>query len=50
MKNACVIGYGNIGPVHTSILNDLGALYAVCDADRKKLDRAREKYKNIKII
>ena len=35
MKNACVIGYGNIGPVHTSILNDLGALYAVCDTDGK---------------
>lgn len=47
MKKACVVGYGNIGPVHTSILDDFGALYAVYDTDENKLSRARERYKNI---
>ena len=48
MKKACVIGYGNIGTVHSSILDGFGALYAVCDADGERLKRACEKYKNIK--
>ncbi|UKI35374.1 MAG: Gfo/Idh/MocA family oxidoreductase [Clostridiales bacterium] len=47
-KKACVIGYGNIGTVHSSILDGFGALYAVCDADGERLKRACEKYKNIK--
>ncbi len=47
MKKACVVGYGNIGPVHTAALEKAGNLYAVCDIDEKKLKCAKEKHKNI---
>ena len=47
MKKACVVGFGNIGPVHTAMLEELNALYAVYDTDPKKLELAAQKHKNI---
>ena len=39
MKKACVVGYGNIGPVHAAALEKISALYAICDNDTEKLNR-----------
>ncbi|MDO4562777.1 MAG: Gfo/Idh/MocA family oxidoreductase [Clostridia bacterium] len=38
MKNACVVGYGNIGSVHAQLLEDApyARLVAVCDIDEAK--------------
>lgn len=46
MKNACIIGYGSIGPVHAAALQGLehARLYAVCDTNTARLEACRQKY------
>lgn len=46
MKNACIVGYGNIGPVHALSLSllDNAKFYAVCDKNQDKIKKCREKY------
>ncbi len=46
MKNACIVGYGAIGPIHAEAVAraDHARLYAVCDSDADKLSLCREKY------
>lgn len=50
MKNACIVGYGAIGPIHAKAICELDNinLYAVCDIDEEKLESAFEKYPQIK--
>ncbi len=44
MKNACVVGYGAIGPIHVSAIEkcEYANLYAICDNDQKKLELAKK--------
>ncbi len=46
MKNACVVGCGNIGPIHAEAIRaaDNAELYAVCDIVKERADRYAEKY------
>ena len=46
MRNACIVGYGNIGPIHAAALDGLDDvnLYGVCDIDESKINKCREKY------
>lgn len=46
MKNACIIGYGAIGPIHAMALEhtENARFYAVCDIDPARLDACREQY------
>lgn len=46
MKNACIVGYGAIGPIHAEAVcrSRLGALYAICDSDPAKLALAAQNY------
>lgn len=46
MRNACVVGYGAVGPVHVAALEEIEnvQLYAVCDINPQKLNLCREKY------
>lgn len=50
MKKSCVVGYGVIAPNHTeAIVNcDYAQLYAVCDNDAQKLEKAKRDYNGIK--
>lgn len=49
MKNACIVGYGSIGPIHAEAIKNTDGvnLYAVCDTDKTKIEKCREKY-NVK--
>lgn len=49
MKNACIIGYGAIGPMHAVALERTknAHFYAVCDIVRNRLEACRQKY-NVK--
>lgn len=46
MKNVCIVGYGAIGPVHASALEDVSQakLYAVCDIDPERRKVCQAKY------
>ena len=46
MKNACVVGYGAIGPVHAEALAacENANLYAVCDIDAARLQTCIDTY------
>ena len=46
MKNACIVGFGAIGPVHAQALEHVenARLYAVCDLQKERADLAAEKY------
>ena len=46
MKNACIVGYGAIGPVHAKALDstDNANFYAVCDIDESKLSLCKSQY------
>lgn len=46
MKNACIVGYGAIGPIHAAALSSLDSakLYAVCDISPDALKNARGQY------
>lgn len=39
MKKACIVGYGNIGPIHAAALEKISVEYSVCDNDAEKLKR-----------
>lgn len=45
MKRACIVGFGNIGPVHAAALDQLSSAqwYGVCDIDPQKLQRAADR-------
>lgn len=45
-KNAVVVGYGCIAPVHTDVLErcENAILYGICDCDTERLEMAKEKY------
>ena len=44
--NACIVGYGAVGPVHADAVDriDNAELYAVCDINEKRREACREKY------
>ena len=44
--NACIVGYGAIGPVHAESLTKLKnvTLYAICDIDKERADKGAEDY------
>lgn len=46
MKNACIVGYGAIGPIHAMALEKTaqGRLYGVCDIDPARRRACRERY------
>ncbi len=46
MKNACVVGYGAIGPTHADAINQTASarLYAVCDIDPERAARCVREY------
>lgn len=46
MMNACIVGFGAIGPVHAEVLSNLKSakLYAVCDIDKSRADKAAQQY------
>lgn len=50
MKNACIVGFGAIGPVHAKAICELDDinLYAICDINKEKLDIASKKYDIVK--
>lgn len=45
-KNVCVVGYGSIGPSHTTSLSKIENvnLYGICDIDCEKADRGALQY------
>ncbi|MBQ7901342.1 MAG: Gfo/Idh/MocA family oxidoreductase [Clostridia bacterium] len=46
MKNACIVGYGAIGPVHADAIDQLEqcSLYAVCDINADRAKKCTDKY------
>ena len=46
MKNACVIGYGAIGPIHAMGIEKAQNvnLFGICDIDKERADIAAQKY------
>lgn len=44
--NACIVGYGAIGPVHANAINqvDNASLYAVCDIDNERANKCADEY------
>ena len=44
--NACIVGYGAIGPVHADALSQIEGvrLYAVCDTDQERADKGAKQY------
>lgn len=49
MKNVCIIGYGNIGPIHAAALQNVenARFYAVCDNNTDKVSACMKDYKVI---
>ena len=46
MKNACIVGYGAIGPVHANAIanTEKANLYAVCEINPERAKRCTDKY------
>lgn len=46
LKNACVVGYGAVGPVHAYAISNTcyANLYAVCDIDKKRAKSCADEY------
>jgi len=46
VKNVCIVGYGNIGPLHARSLEETenAKLYAVCDVDAQCRQKCKEQY------
>ena len=51
MKRTCIVGYGAIAPNHTAAIvgSDFAELYAVCDNNPEKLERAKKDHPGIKV-
>ncbi len=49
MKNACVVGWGAIGPIHALAIGktESAKLYAVCDIDPKRLALCKEEHSDV---
>lgn len=49
MLNACIVGYGAIGPIHARAIEecDNARLYAVCDNSPQKTEKCFEEYKPV---
>ncbi len=50
MKKGCIVGYGVIAPNHADALinSDFSELYAVCDNDEAKLEKAKKDHPGVK--
>lgn len=50
-KTACIVGYGVIAPNHAdAIVNcDFAELYAICDNDAEKLEKAKKDYPGVTV-
>lgn len=46
MKNVCIVGYGNIGPVHADALKNVenANFYAICDNQPDRIERCQKEY------
>lgn len=46
MKNACIVGYGAIGPIHAKALQEIENVrfYAVCDNNPDKIEKCQKDY------
>lgn len=46
MKNACVVGFGAIGPIHAKAIEEIenACFYAVCDNNSGKIEKCLENY------
>lgn len=46
MKNVCIVGYGEIGPVHAQALSGMKevALYGICDINKERADKGATEY------
>lgn len=49
MKNACIVGYGAIGPVHADAIDKCpdALLYAVCDINADRAKKCTDKYSGV---
>ncbi len=49
MKKVCIVGYGNIGPIHAKALEsvDNARLYAVCDIKEDAVKRCQKVYTDV---
>lgn len=52
MKNACIIGFGAIGPVHAQALlkTPLASLYGICDCQSQRLECAKKNYPGARLF
>lgn len=52
MRKACIVGFGVIGTYHAKLLETLpfAELYAICDIDDEKLERAGVLYPSVKLF
>lgn len=50
MKKSCIVGYGVIAPNHLNavIKSEYAQLYAICENDPQKLEKAKKEYEGIK--
>lgn len=46
MMNACIVGYGSVGPIHALSLSQSNCanIYAICDADKERADKGAKEY------
>ncbi len=46
MKNACIVGYGAIGPIHAKSLENIetARFYAVCDINPQRIEKCQKDY------
>lgn len=46
MKNACIVGFGAIGPIHAKAIEEIenACFYAVCDNNSEKIENCLENY------
>lgn len=46
MKNACVVGYGAIGPIHAQAIEKANnvTLYGICDIDKSRADQGAKEH------
>jgi len=46
MLNACIVGFGAIGPTHARAVAaaEYGQIYAICDCNKERADKGAEQY------